>query len=215
LELILCGHANNRYLNYVRQNSPRHIILVLLAGALITCGIDLAALDGIAAGRLAHWAILVVSGALLSALSQIGSLRGLWSSWAAALVLAVSEMGMAVVDFYPGVAIYRSTISPVVELCHNEIDRSIPIVCYGLTHEAKSLAFRLGCRQMQNYDWNEADEAVNALAKAPEIIVLAHTTVVHNLHSRMPPGLTLSELRRHEHVFIGICTVQPSVVSSE
>jgi hypothetical protein len=213
LEVILGGHVNNRFLNFVRQNSPRHIILVLLAGALITGGIDLAALDGIAAGRLTHWAILVAAGTLLTALSQMGVLRGLHSAWAAALVFAVVDMGMAVLDFYPGVATYRSTIHPVVAMFHDEIDRSTPIVCYGLAHEADSLAFRLGSRQMQNYESHQADEAVNALTKVPEIVVLAHTSEVHDLYSRMPPGLTLSELGRHQHVFIGVCTAQPHVAA--
>ena len=215
LEVILCGRVNNRFLIFVRQNSPHHIILVLLAGALITGGIDLVALNGVAAGRLTHWAVLVACGMLLTAGSQLGLLRGVGTSWTAALLLTVAEMGMGVLDFYPGVATFRSTIHPVVELCHDEIDRSTPIVCYALAHEADSLAFRLGRRQVQNYESWEADEAVKALTKVPEIVVLAHTSEVHDLYSRMPPGLILAELGRYEHIFIGVCTAQPHVADSK
>jgi hypothetical protein len=211
LEVILCEQVDNRFLNFVRQNSPRHIILILLAGALITGGVDLAVLDGIAAGRGTHWGLLIASALLLTAGSQLGFVRGVGLSWTAALLLAVADMGMGVLEFYPGVAAYRSTIHPVVALCHDEIDRSTPVVCYALAHEADSLAFRIGCRQVQNYESHEANEAVNALTKVPEIIVLAHTSEVHDLFSRMPPGLTLSELGRHQHVFIGVCTAQPHV----
>jgi dolichol-phosphate mannosyltransferase len=213
LEVILCGGVNNRFLNFVRQNSPGHIILFLLAGAVITGGIDLLALNGLAAGRVIHWAILVAAGTLLAAGSQLGLLRGMRASWTAALLLAVADMGMAVLDFYPGVATFRSTIHPVVALCHDEIDRSTPVVCYALAHEADSLAFRLGCRQVQNYESHEANEAVKALTRVPEIVVLAHTSEVHDLYSRMPPGLTLAELGRYEHVFIGVCTSQPHVAT--
>jgi hypothetical protein len=215
LEVILSGRLNNRYLNLVRQHSPHHLMLILLAGALITGGIDLVALDGVAAGRLTHWGILVAAGTLATAGSQWGLFRGVGPSWTVALLLAVADMGMGVVDFYPGVATYRSTIHPVVELCHDEIDRSTPVVCYALAHEADSLAFRLGCRQFQNYESWEANEAVNALTKVPEIVVLAHTSEIHDLYSRMPPGLTLSELGRHQHVFIGVCTAQPHVAASK
>jgi len=213
LEVILYGQVNNRFLNFVRQNSPRHIIFTMLAAALITGGIDLMALDGFAAGRATHWAILIAAGAVLAAGSQLRLWRGIGPSWAAALLLVVADMGMAVLDFYPGVATWRSTIHPVVEICHAEIDRSTPVVCYALAHEADSLAFRLGCRQVQNYESHEADAAVDALTRVPENIVLAHTSEVHDLYSRMPPGLTLLELGRHQHVFIGVCTAQPHVAT--
>lgn len=215
LEVILCERVNNRFLNFVRQNSPRHIILCLLAGALITGGIDLLALDGVAAGRMMHWAILVAVSTLVTGLSHSRVLREVGLSWTATLALSVAAMGVAVLDFYPGVATYRSTIHPVVALCHDEINRSTPVVCYALAHEADSLAFRLGCRQVQNYESHEASEAVTALTRVPEILVLAHTSEVHDLYERMPPGLTLLEIGRHEHIFIGVCSAQPHVAASK
>jgi dolichol-phosphate mannosyltransferase len=215
LEVILSGTVDNRFLNFVRQHSPHHIICLLLLGALITGGIDVAMFNGVAAGRLMHWGGLVAAGVLLTALSQSGRLPGLHRSWSSVLVLVVAAMGMAVLDFYPGVAKERSTIHPVVELCHDEIDRATPIVCYGLAHEADSLAFRLGCRQVQNYESWEVDAAVHALTEVPEMVVLAHKSEVHDLLSRMPPGLTLAERGRYEHIFIGVCTSQPHVAASQ
>ncbi|HEY2252357.1 MAG TPA: glycosyltransferase [Planctomycetaceae bacterium] len=215
LEVILGGPVNNRFLNFVRQNSPRHIIFFLLAQALITAGIDLFALDGFAAGRATHWAILVAAGALVAGGSQLRLWHGVGPSWGAALALAFANMGVGVLDFYPGVATWRSTIHPVVEMCHDEIGRATPVVCYGLAHEADSLAFRLGCRQVQNYQSHETKAAIAALTRVPEIVVLAHTSEVHDLYSRMPPGLTLAELGRHQHVFIGVCTAQPHVAASK
>ena len=211
LEVILFRRVDNRFLNFVRQNSPRHIIILLLAGALITGAIDVLALNGIAAGRLTHWGVLVAVGILMTALAHTGHLRGIGTSWTAALLLVVADMGVAVLDFYPGVARFRSTVHPVVELCHDEIDRLTPVVCYGLAHEADSLAFRLGSRHMQNYESWEAEQAVTALTKVPEIVVLAHTSDIQGLYSRMPPGLTLAELGRYEHIFIGVCTAQPHI----
>lgn len=213
LEVILRNQVHNRFLNFVRHNSPRHIIAALLMGALITAGVDLFALDGLAAGRATHWALLVAVATVVTACSQLRLWRGVGPTWAAALLLAVADMGMAVLDFYPGVATYRSTVHPVFELCHDEIDRSTPIVCYALAHEADSVAFRLGCRNVQNYESHEASEAVDALSRVPEMLVFAHADEVHDLYSRMPTGLTLSELGRHQHVFIGVCTAHPHVAS--
>ena len=213
LEVILGNHVNNRYLNFVRQNAPHHIMLVLLAGALIAGGFDLLALNGVVAGRMTHWGLLVAVGVVTTACSQWGLLRVQSTSWVAAMLLAVADLGMCVLDFYPGVATFRSTVPPVVELCHAEIDRAMPVVCYGLAHEADSLAFRLGSRYVQNYHSWEGAEAVNALTKLPEIVVLAHANDIQDLYSRMPAGLTLAEVGRYEHIFIGICTAQPHVAA--
>jgi hypothetical protein len=147
--------------------------------------------------------------------SQAGRLRHGLAPWAATGAFTVVCMGVAMLDFYPGIASMRSKVSPVVELCRAEIDRSAPIVCYSLAHEADSMAFHLGARKVQNFEWLQVNDAVSALNQAPESVVLTNASEVELLRSRLPPGLTLAELGRYEHIYVGVCTATARVASRE
>jgi dolichol-phosphate mannosyltransferase len=216
VEAILSGRTDQPYLRFVRERSPHHLILMLLAAALICSVIDVAGLDGLASGRLSHWLVLDgIAGALAAAsLSGRFLARGL-APWRATGFLTVLCMGMAMLDFYPGIATMRSKVSPIVEICRAEIDRSAPIVCYSLAQEADSMAFHLGARQVQNFEWLQVMDAVSALNQAPESIVLANANEVELLRSRLPPDLTLAELGRYEHIYVGVCTSSARVASRQ
>jgi len=213
LESILSGKVDNRFLCFVRQRSPQHLILCLLAAALIGGGVDLVALDGALAGRTPHWLALIAGGLLAALASQFGLFRRELASWAATGALTVVSMSIAVLDLYPGIATTRSKVNPVIGLCHAEIDRADPIICYGLSHEADSLAFHLGRYPVQNYESVEVNEAARALRQAPEMLVLANASEIDYLRERLPEGLTLAELGRHEHIFVGLCTVEPRIAA--
>jgi dolichol-phosphate mannosyltransferase len=213
LETILSGKVDNRFLCFVRQRSPQHLILFLLTTALISGGVDLIALDGAAAGRTPHWVALIVIGSLTAIALQLGLLRRGFAPWAATGALAVVSMSVAVLDFYPGIATTRSKVSPVLGLCHDQIDRAAPIICYGLSHEADSLAFHLGRHQVQNFDSEQATEAAGALNQAPEMLVLANVNEIQQLREQMPEGLTLAELGHYEHIFVGLCTAAPRIAA--
>ncbi len=215
VEAILSGKTDNPYLCFVRERSPHHLFLMLFAAGVIGGIIDLAALDGLAAGRLTHWLALTAGGGGLIVASQAGRLRHGLVPWAATGAFTVVCMGVAMLDFYPGIASMRSKVNPVVELCRAEIDRSAPIVCYSLAHEADSMAFHLGARQVQNFEWLQIEDAVLALNQAPESVVLANANEVELLRSRLPPGLTLAELGRYEHIYVGVCTASARVASRE
>jgi len=211
LESILSGTVENPFLCFVRQRSPQHLIVFLVAAAVIGGGVDLIALDGQAAGRGPHWLILAGVGALLAVASPLGLLRRGLVPWAVTGALAVMSMGVAMLDFYPGVATIRSKVSPVIDLCHEEINRSTPVICYSLAHEADSLAFHVGLRQVQNYEAVELEEMVSALNKAPEHIVVAGASGLDALRARLPAGVKLVERGQYQHIFVGVCTVTPSV----
>ncbi|HLJ09961.1 MAG TPA: hypothetical protein VKU82_02170, partial [Planctomycetaceae bacterium] len=213
LEAILSGKLDNRFLYFVRQRSPHHLIGILLSAGMICGAIDLWILEGLAAGRGAHWAILVLGGTAAAIASWKGLLDRRLKAWAAAGVLAVVSMAAANLDFYPGVATKRSKVAPVVDLCHSKIDRSTPVVCFSLSHEADSMAFRLGGCQLQNYEFSELDAAVSALSGPGEFIVLANTTEVHVLRERLPAGLMLAELGQYEHIFVGVCSAAPQATA--
>ncbi len=211
LESILSGTVENPFLCFVRQRSPQHLILFLVAAAVIGGGVDLFALDGRAAGRGLHWLILVGFGSLLAVASPLGQLRRGLVPWAVTGVLSVLSMGVAMLDFYPGVATVRSKVSPVIELCHEEINRSTPVLCYSLAHEADSLAFHVGPQQVQNYEALELDEMLSALNKAPEAVVVTGSSGIDALRARLPAGVKLVERGQYQHIVVGVCTVTPNV----
>jgi dolichol-phosphate mannosyltransferase len=215
VEAILSGKTDHPYLCFVRERSPHHLVMMLF-GAGLLCGIiDLAAFDGFAAGRLMHWLALAGVGGALVVASRAGRLgRGL-APWTATGAFTVLCMGVAMLDFYPGIATMRSKVDPVVELCRAEIDREAPIVCYSLAHEADSMAFHLGPRKVQNFEWLQVNDAVTALNQAPESVVLANANEVELLRSRLPPGLKLAELGRYEHIYVGVCTTSARLASRE
>jgi spore germination protein GerM len=129
--------------------------------------------------------------------------------------MAVVSMGFAMQDFYPGIATMRSKVSPVVDLCRTEIDRSTPIVCFSLAHEADSLVFHLGTRNVRSYDTDQLQETLQALHQAPEIIVVANENSIEYLRSHLPTELKLSELGHYEHIFVGVCTPDSRVAARE
>lgn len=215
LESILSGKVNKPFLCFVRQHSPQHLILFLLTAAVISGGIDLFALNGVAAGRLPHWFALGVFGMLLAAASLRGVLHRWGLSWAATGLLTTVSMGVAMLDFYPGLATMRSKVNPIVDLCHAEIKRSTPVVCFSLAHEADSVAFHLGRQQVQSFDVGQIEATLAALNEAPEIVVLANVSGVEYLRSQLPEGMNLVELGQYEHIFVGKCTVLPRVAARQ
>jgi dolichol-phosphate mannosyltransferase len=213
LEGILSGKVETPFLIFVRRRSPQHLILFLLAAAAVCGGVDVQLLNGIAAGRLSHWLLLVGAGTAVAIVSQLGLLgRGL-IPWATTGVMAVVSMGFAMQDFYPGVATMRSKVNPVVELCHAEIDRATPVVCFSLAHEADSLVFHLGTERVRSFDSDEVLKAVQALNQGPEVIVVANENSIEALRSQLPQTLKLAELGHYQHIFVGVCTIPADVAA--
>src|SRR5262249_5674074 len=153
-----------------------------------------------------HWLFLIGGGIVVTLASLLGLLNRGLLAWATTGVMAVVWMGFGVQDFYPGIATMRSKVSPVVDLCRSEIDRSTPVVCFSLAHEADSLVFHLGTRHVSSYDADQIEETLQALNQAPEIIVVANENSVEFLRSNLPGDLTLSELGHYEHIFVGVCS---------
>jgi hypothetical protein len=116
-------------------------------------------------------------------------------------------------DFYPGLATMRSKVNPVVDLCHAEIDRASPIVCFSLAHEADSLVFHLGTNRVRSFDSDEVEQAVQALNQGPEIIIVANENSIESLRSQLPQTLKLAELGHYEHIFVGVCTIPTDVAA--
>ena len=85
------------------------------------------------------------------------------------------------------------------------------MICYSLAHEADSLAFHVGPRQVQNYETIEIEEVVSALNKAPEMIVVTSASSLDELRARLPAGVKLIERGQYEHIVVGVCTVTPNV----
>src|SRR5262249_12987917 len=162
------------FLVFVRLRSPQHLILFMLAAAWICAGVDLYFLNGYAAGRLSHWVIMIGTGGAVAVAARRGFLSQGLLPWAATGALAVISMGMAMQDFYPGIATLRSKVSPVMGLCHADVDHKTPVVCFSLAHEADSLVFHLGTHRVRSYDSDEVALAVAALDQGSEIIVVAN-----------------------------------------
>jgi dolichol-phosphate mannosyltransferase len=211
LEAILSGRVDHRFLQFVSQRSPEHLALIFLTGAVVTGGIDLWALDGSAAGRIPHWAGLILVCSLAAGVVHWQSLRDRSARWAMALTLSLCAMAMAVLDFYPGVATARSKVRPVMESCQDQFERSAPIICYGLSHEADSLAFHLVRGQVQNFESLQGIEAARAIAKVPEVVVLAHVDEVEYLASLLSEEVVIEKRAQYEHIFIGVCTTRPQI----
>jgi dolichol-phosphate mannosyltransferase len=215
LESILSGAVVSPFLCFVRQRSPQHLILIMLAAAIVCGGIDLFLLNGLFAGRTSHWLFLIGGGIVVALASVLGLLRHGLLSWATTGAMAIVSMGFAMQDFYPGIATMRSKVNPVVDLCRNEIDRSTPVVCFSLAHEADSLVFHLGTRNVRSYDTDQIQETLQALSQAPEIIVVANDNSVEYLRSHLPNELKLSELGHYEHIFVGVCAPDSRVAARE
>jgi len=215
LESILSGTVEAPFLRFVRQHSPQHLILIMLSAAVACCVIDLYLLNGLFAGRASHWLFLIGGGIVVALASVLGMLRHRLLSWATTGAMAVVWMGFGMQDFYPGIATMRSKVSPVVDLCRNEIDRSTPVVCFSLAHEADSLVFHLGTHNVSSYDTDQIQETLQALNQAPECIVVANENSVDFLRSHLPSELKLSELGHYEHIFVGVCSPDSRVASRE
>jgi dolichol-phosphate mannosyltransferase len=211
LEAILSGRVDHPFLQFVRQHSPQHLTLILLAAAGIAAGVDVAALGGLAAGRHIHWAGLILVSGLAALIGHRRILQGGPVRWAMALFLSLSSLAMGVLDFYPGVATARSKVRPVVETCQHQFDRSAPIVCYGLTNEADSLAFHLHRGQVQNYDAYRQKDAAQAILKLPEVVVLANLHSFENLKALLPKDAVIEKLAQHDYIFVGICTTREQI----
>jgi dolichol-phosphate mannosyltransferase len=211
LESILSGTVEKPFLQFVRQRSPQHLIVFLVASAGIVGAVDLLALNGRDAGRGLHWVILVGFGALLALASPLGVLRRGLVPWAVTGLLAVMSMGVAMLDFYPGVATLRSKVSPVIALCRDEINHSTPVICYSLAHEADSLAFHFGLQQVRNYESAEIDAMVAALRQAPEVVVVAGVSGIEVLRARLPNDVELVERGQYQHIVVSVCTATASV----
>jgi 4-amino-4-deoxy-L-arabinose transferase-like glycosyltransferase len=215
LESVLSGTVEAPFLRFVRQRSPQHLILFLLAAAVVCSTVDLYFLNGLFAGRTSHWLFLIGGGIVVALASLLGLLRRGLLSWATTGMMAVVSMGFAMQDFYPGIATMRSKVSPVVDLCRNEIDRSTPVVCFSLAHEADSLVFHLGTRNVSSYDTDQIQETVRALNQAPEIIVVANENSVEFLRAHLPTELTLSELGHYQHIFVGVCSLDSRLAARD
>jgi dolichol-phosphate mannosyltransferase len=211
LESILSGTVDQPFLRFVRQRSPQHLIVFLVASAFICGAVDFFVLNGRAAGRGPHWLILAGFGTLLAVAAPLGELRRGLVPWAVTAALAVMSMGVAMLDFYPGLATMRSKVSPVIELCRDEISRSTPVLCYSLAHEADSLAFHFGLQQVQNFEAVELDEIVSALNRTPESIVVAGASGIEALRARLPDSVQFVERGQYQHIVVSVCTAAPSV----
>jgi 4-amino-4-deoxy-L-arabinose transferase-like glycosyltransferase len=211
LESILSGTVEKPFLRFVRQRSPQHLILFMIVSAGIVGLVDVMALNGREAGRGWHWVGLVSVGSLLAVASPLGLVRRGLVPWGVTGLLAVLSMGMAMLDFYPGVATLRSKVSPVIDLCHDDISHSTPVICYSLAHEADSLAFQLGLQQVQNYEAAEIDAMVAALHQSPEVVVVAGASGIAPLLARLPSDITLVERGQYQHIVVSVCTSRASV----
>jgi dolichol-phosphate mannosyltransferase len=206
LEAILSGRVNHAFLKFVRLNSPRHVTAMLLVVAAATAAVDLTVLNGIEAGRLLHWGGL-------TAVCLAVTIAGLWrrsrvayGEWGTAFALVACAMAMGLLDFYPGIATSRSKVDPVVTTCRDQFDRSTPIICYGLTNEADSLAFELVRGQVRNYDaWQQAD-AAKAIANTSEVVVLANMHSLERLVPLLPADIVIDKLAQHDYIFVGVCS---------
>jgi dolichol-phosphate mannosyltransferase len=211
LEAILSGRVAHPFLQFVRQRSPQHLSLILLTAAGIVAGVDLVALDGVAAGRFVHWAGLIVCGVVAAVVGHWRSLRVGSAHWASALCFSLCLMAMSMLDFYPGLAVARSKVHPVVATCQHQFNHSAPVVCYGLTNEADSLAFHLLRGQVQNYDAYHPADAAQAIVKVPEVVLLSHVDGFDKLSSLLPKDVVIEKLAQHDHIVVGICTTRSQI----
>ena len=213
LESILSGQVETPFLTFVRRQSPQHLKLIFVSTAVICAAIDASLLNGVAAGHLTHWLVLIGAGTVVATASALGLFNRGRLPWATTGVMAVVSMGFAMQDFYPGVATMRSKVNPVVDLCQAEIDRATPVVCFSLAHEADSLVFHLGTERVRSFDADELGKVIRALNDGPEVIVVANENSIDSLRSQLPQSLKLAELGHYEHIYVGICTVSPDIAA--
>lgn len=211
LEPILAGQVDNRYLSSVRRRSPHHLIAIFWITALGAAGADLLALGGTAAGHLPYWLALIALGGLGVIASRTGLLRRGLTPWIVAAGICVCDMAMATLGVFPDVAQVRSKVDPVVKLCSTAPGEAPPVVCFSLSHEADSLAFRLGGHRLQSYDFLEIDRAAEDLTRSNGMIVLANVNEIKHLREHLPQGLTIAEIGQYEHIFVGVCQSHPEL----
>jgi 4-amino-4-deoxy-L-arabinose transferase-like glycosyltransferase len=205
LEAILWGRLDNQFLAFVRRRSPHHLIVILLGAVLICGSIDVYALDGTGSGRFSYWMALTICGTLAALASQLGFLARSLRAWSVVALLTIGDLGMGVLEFYPGIATTRSKVSPVLHLCESQIERSASVVCFSLSYQADSLAFHLGENALHAYELDEVDHVVEALNRSPETIILTKHNAVDNLRTRLPGGMTIKKLGQCEDIFVGVC----------
>jgi dolichol-phosphate mannosyltransferase len=212
LEAIVSGRVDSPFLQLVRQRSPFHLTLILLAAATITCGVDILALDGLASGRLMHWVGLMAVASIAATVSSWRALRDGSGQWSTALLLALCAMAMGVLDFYPGVAATRSKVRPAVEDFIDQLEPNTPVVCFGLTNEADAVAFHLhdGSR-VRSYDAYQEADAAQMILNLPAAVVLSHADEIQKLTALLPKDVVIERLSQHAHIVVGVCVPRTHV----
>jgi dolichol-phosphate mannosyltransferase len=204
LAVILGSAPRQRFLAYVRANSPRDLCAILTLGSPVVATIDVMLLGEGAGTRFGGYLTLTIVGILMVVALSRGLPRVIPVRWGLAAVYGLFVLSYGVKDFTPAIAIQRCKVSPILQFCSTEIAQSTPIVCYSLKQEEDAFAFYFNRQRVQAFNWDDIHRTVAALKGAPQALLFANSETVPLLLAKLPPTIQLVELGRYEHIGVWV-----------
>lgn len=190
---IIQGETASRFANYVRQKSPRDLCIMLCLAIPVAALIDsrMSANRG-GANWLAWGGLSLVGIGFLTPRTAIRN--SVATRWLAAAGFALLAMGVTMSDFYPRIALCRSFIHPLEEVCPQELDKRVPFVSIGLSREIDSMSFYYPQLPLEVFDEWIASEKAKALSDRGHTLLLVNESLVDDFLRSIDGSTKLREV---------------------
>lgn len=202
LEGIIARRPQQQFLAYVRRNSPRDLIYILLAGIVVAAVFDMVWLSSGSPARLVSWTLVVLSGSIAAWLLKSGCISRIASRWLAAGGYVLLALGFGLSMLYPVIAEQRSFIAQAAEMWGDEIVRPDVIVCFDLMREETAFAFHFRDRRVTTHEAGHPRDAIHDLQSSSRSLLLTSDRSLPELLAELPANLAFVELGRREHMVV-------------
>jgi hypothetical protein len=193
---IIQGESTSQFATYVRNTSPRDLCVLLCIAIPVSAFIDSRLSLKLGGANWFSWGALAMIGVGLLT-PRTFARHAVATRWVAAASFALLAMIATTFDFYPRIALSRSFIHPLEEVCPRELDERVPVVSIGLSREIDSLSFYYPQLPLEVYDLWSASEAAQTLSDRGHTLLLINENLVDQF-LQAAEGQT--ELREVAHV---------------
>ncbi|MFN6106957.1 MAG: glycosyltransferase [Planctomycetaceae bacterium] len=174
---IIEGCSQHKFVTYVRLHSPRDLCILLTLAVPVAASIDALLSVSLGGANWFAWGLLAVVG---TGLLMPRTLSGyaITTRWIAASSFALLAMIATTFDFYPRIALSRSFIHPLRQVCPQELAEGIPVVSVGLSREIDSLSFYFPDLSLAVFDQWSVLEAAHTLPDRGQTLLLIDESLV-------------------------------------
>jgi len=174
---IIQGESTSQFATYVRNTSPRDLCVLLCIAIPVSAFIDSRLSLKLGGANWFSWGALAMIGVGLLT-PRTFARHAVATRWVAAASFALLAMIATTFDFYPRIALSRSFIHPLEEVCPRELDERVPVVSIGLSREIDSLSFYYPQLPLEVYDLWSASEAAQTLSDRGHTLLLINENLV-------------------------------------